>query len=133
MDHLTKVQRSELMSKIRGKHTKPEIMVRRFVWGSGYRYRLHGKNLPGTPDLVFKSKWKVIFVNGCFWHGHRCRGNKLPKTRTAFWKAKIARNKKRDSASVSALRRAGWRCLTVWECAVAKPRAMKKVLRFLEG
>lgn len=132
MDHLSKAERSALMSKIRGKHTKPEMDVRRFVWGAGFRYRLHGKNLPGCPDLVFSSKKKVIFVHGCFWHGHKCRKNKLPKTRRAFWKEKIERNKKRDSASARKLRSCGWEVLTIWECEVKKPHSRQKLLNFLE-
>lgn len=107
MDHLSSEERSLLMSKIRGKHTKPEMAIRRLVWAAGFRYRLHERKLPGCPDLVFAGKKKVIFAHGCFWHGHKCRKDKLPKTRTAFWKEKIERNKKRDSSSVRKLRRVG--------------------------
>jgi len=132
MDHLSKVERSALMSKIRGKHTKPEMAVRRFVWGTGFRYRLHQKDLPGCPDLVFVGKKKAIFVHGCFWHGHKCRKNKLPKTNRAFWKEKIERNRKRDSASVRKLRSNGWKVLTIWECEVKKSGSRQKLLNFLE-
>ena len=119
------------MSRIRGKHTKPEMEIRRFVWNAGFRYRLHGKNLPGTPDIVFAAMKKVIFVHGCFWHGHKCRKKKLPKTRTLFWKRKIEGNKKRDSSSVRKLRSSGWSVLTIWECEVKKPKIRQKLLNFL--
>lgn len=119
------------MSKIRGKHTKPEMAIRRMVWAAGFRYRLHGKKLPGCPDLVFASKKKVIFVHGCFWHGHKCRKDWLPKTRTSFWKEKIEGNRRRDFASVRELRKLGWKSLTIWECEINKPNTMKKVLDFL--
>lgn len=131
MDNLSKEKRSALMSKIRGKNTKPEMAVRRFIWGAGFRYRLHAKYLPGTPDLVFTSKKKVVFVHGCFWHGHRCRKDKLPKTRTSFWRQKIEKNRQRDLASVRKLRTLGWRVLTVWECQTTKLTVRQKLLRFL--
>jgi len=132
MDHLSRLERSELMSRIRGKNTTPEMIVRRFVWAAGYRYRLHDKHLHGSPDLVFSTKKKVVFVNGCFWHGHKCRKGKLPKTRTEFWKRKIERNKKRDSSCVRKLRREGWSSLIIWECETKNPRRMRKLLESLE-
>ncbi len=131
MDHLTKTERSALMSKIRSKHTKPEMAVRRLIWAAGFRYRLHGKKLPGCPDLVFARLKKVIFVHGCFWHGHICRLQKLPKTRTKFWKQKIDKNKGRDSASVRALLKEGWKSLTIWECEIKKPWVNQKIFKFL--
>lgn len=131
MDHLSKAERSVLMSKIRGKDTKPEKFIRRLVWDAGFRYRLHGKNLPGCPDLVFAGKKKVIFVHGCFWHGHSCRKDKIPKTRTTFWKQKFDKNRRRDSSSVRQLRKIGWKSLTVWECKVKSPRTAQKILDFL--
>lgn len=131
MDHLSKEERSALMSKIRGKHTKPEMAIRRMVWAAGFRYRLHGKSLPGCPDLVFTGRKKVIFVHGCFWHGHKCRKDKLPKSRTEFWKEKIERNKKRDVVNVRKLRSLGWTALTIWECDIKKPYLMQKLLYFL--
>jgi DNA mismatch endonuclease (patch repair protein) len=118
------------MSKIRGKHTAPELAVRSIVWRAGFRYRLHDKNLSGSPDLVFKSKKKVIFVNGCFWHGHKCRT--LPKTRKRFWAEKIERNQQRDKRVLRALKRDGWNCLVVWECELKKSHIDKKVIKFLE-
>lgn len=132
MDRLSKRQRSALMSKIRGKDTQPEMAVRRFVWRAGFRYRLYVRGLPGTPDLVFRPMKNLIFVHGCFWHGHKCRGEKLPKTHTKFWEAKISRNRERDVATVRKLRRIGWKCLTVWECEVKRPGALDKILFFLE-
>jgi DNA mismatch endonuclease (patch repair protein) len=131
VDHLNKKQRSLLMAKIRSKNTKPEMAVRRLVWNAGFRYRLCDKTLPGSPDLVFKSRRKVIFVNGCFWHGHGCRKNGVPKTRTKFWREKIERNQRRDKRVLRLLRQEGWKCLVVWECEIKKPRLPEKVLRFL--
>lgn len=119
------------MSKIRGKHTKPEMEVRRLVWRAGYRYRLHRKNLPGSPDLVFAGMKKVIFVHGCFWHGHKCRKDWLPKTRTSFWRQKIEGNRKRDSVSIRKLRRLGWKSLTIWECEINTQNTTDKVFAFL--
>lgn len=105
------------MRAVKSKDTAPEMIVRRLVHGLGYRYRLHRKELPGKPDLVFPGRQKVIFVNGCFWHGHDCkRGDRHPKENAVYWRAKVARNMERDRASVTALRDDGWDVLTVWEC-----------------
>ena len=106
------------MSGIRSKNTKPEIVVRKALHRRGYRYRLHNGALPGKPDLVFPSRKAVIFVNGCFWHGHGCHLFRWPSTREEFWKAKILRNRERDSENRSALTSTGWRTLVVWECAL---------------
>lgn len=124
---------SQLMSKIRGKDTKPEMVVRRIVWKAGFRYRLHIRNLPGTPDLVFSSKRKVIFVNGCFWHGHVCRKgtSKLPKTNTEFWSQKINKNKKRDKSNRRKLKKLGWESLTLWECELKGSEVIERILIFL--
>lgn len=117
MDKLTAEKRSWLMSRVKAKHTKPELVVRRLVFGMGYRYRLHAKHLSGNPDLIFPGRKKAIFVNGCFWHGHvGCRYWRLPKTRVEFWQAKIERNQARDKESISSLEADGWRVLTIWEC-----------------
>lgn len=106
------------MSGIRGKNTKPELLIRGALHARGFRYRLHAPHVPGKPDLVLP-KWKaVILVHGCFWHGHDCHLFRLPGTRTAFWEAKIERNRERDNQVLNALREAGWRVLTVWECAI---------------
>jgi DNA mismatch endonuclease, patch repair protein len=131
MDKLTKKQRSELMSKIRGKNTYPEIAVRKFIWKLGCRYRLHCKTLPGTPDLVFRSLKKVLFVNGCFWHGHSCRRKHFPKTRIKFWRTKIMRNRQRDQMNLAKLSNMGWDCLTIWECEVKKLDTLNLIESFL--
>jgi len=109
-----------MMSGIHGKHTKPEILVRHGLHARGFRYRLHAKNLPGRPDLIFQ-KWKaIIFVHGCFWHAHDCKFFKIPATRTDFWLDKIRSNKERDKRQLSELHELGWRTLTVWECVTRK-------------
>lgn len=134
MDTLTPAQRSEQMSRVRSKDTKPELAVRRLVHSLGYRYRLHGKKLPGNPDLVFASRQKVIFVHGCFWHRHpRCRNTRLPKSRLDFWKPKLEANRKRDLRNQRKLRQLGWRYLVVWECATSDvDRLSEKIVAFLE-
>lgn len=105
------------MAAIHGKDTGPEWIVRRLLTAMGYRYRLHGRGLPGRPDLVFASRRAVVFVHGCFWHRHACRyGRTMPNTRRAFWCAKFAGNVERDRRAVRALKRDGWRVLVVWEC-----------------
>lgn len=105
------------MSRIRGKDTKPEMIVRKFLFANGFRYRLHDKKLPGKPDLVLRKYNTVIFVHGCFWHGHDgCKYFQLPKTRSEWWKAKIERTKVVDAAAVAELERLGWKVLVVWEC-----------------
>lgn len=105
------------MSGIRGKDTKPEMQLRKFLHAAGFRYRLHVQALPGKPDLVLSRHRAVIFVHGCFWHGHHCRYFKWPKTRSEFWQEKISRNQQRDQLQWSQLQREGWRTLIVWECA----------------
>jgi DNA mismatch endonuclease, patch repair protein len=119
------------MQAVKSKDTKPELTVRRLVHSAGYRYRLHRRDLPGCPDLVFPSRRKVIFVHGCFWHGHTCRrGSRVPKTHTEYWQSKVRRNQLRDAISQKKLKKAGWKILTIWECEV-KPATAEKVLRFL--
>lgn len=117
-DVVSKAKRSEMMSGIRGKNTKPEMIIRRGLHARGYRFRLHRKDLPGKPDIVLPKYGAAIFVNGCFWHGHDCHLFKWPKTREAFWREKIGANQKRDLKSFDELRAKGWRCGTVWECAL---------------
>jgi DNA mismatch endonuclease (patch repair protein) len=135
MDTLTPQQRSERMSRVRGRDTKPELVVRRLVHSMGYRYRLHRRDLPGRPDLVFPSRLKVIFVHGCFWHRHPgCRLARLPKSRTDFWVAKLEGNRQRDIANQERLKADGWGVLVVWECTVCKPLDLREQIRnFLEG
>ena len=120
-DIVSPEKRSDMMSGIRGKDTKPEIVVRQLLHRLGYRFRLHRKNLAGKPDIVLP-KWRtVIFVNGCYWHGHEdCHLFRLPKTRTEFWTNKIEGNSARDERNHTALEDAGWKVLVIWECAVSK-------------
>ncbi|NWL34092.1 very short patch repair endonuclease [Paenarthrobacter nitroguajacolicus] len=138
-DLLTREQRSRNMSKIRGKNTKPELLVRRLLHAKGYRYRLHGKagtaQLPGHPDLVFAGRRKVIFVNGCFWHFHECKaGQHAPAANAEFWEAKRTRTRERDALQREQLEAAGWKVLTVWECQL-KDRSMleERLTEFLES
>lgn len=121
------------MSRIRGKNTKPELLVRRLLHAKGYRYRLHGTagkvRLPGNPDLVFAGRRKVIFVNGCFWHFHVCRvGQHAPKANAAFWEAKRSRTRERDAQQRGQLETAGWSVLTVWECELKDGSALEAQL-----
>lgn len=106
------------MSGIRGKDTRPEMILRRGLHARGFRFRLHDRRLPGSPDLVFPGRRAVIFVHGCFWHGHDCHLFRLPATRQEFWRAKIESNMTRDAAAEAALLASGWRVLTIWECAL---------------
>jgi len=129
-DRLTPEQRSWNMSRIKGKNTKPELLVRRLLHAKGYRYRLHGRagqsHLPGRPDLVFAGRRKVIFINGCFWHFHDCRaGQHAPKANASFWEAKRTRTKDRDADQRSLLEDAGWEVLTVWECELKDASALE--------
>ncbi len=125
--------RSFIMRQIKSKDTRPEMMVRRLVFGLGYRYRLHRKTLPGRPDLAFIAKKKAIFVNGCFWHGHACpNGQRVPRTNTDFWVQKITRNKARDAASLKGLAELGWQALTIWECEMKDADALRRrIVEFL--
>ncbi|MFF2031096.1 very short patch repair endonuclease [Arthrobacter sp. NPDC058192] len=118
-DFMSPDRRSAHMAKIRSKDTKPEIMLRRVLHRDGLRYRLHDRRLPGKPDLVFAGRRKVIFVNGCFWHGHDCPvGSRLPKSNTEFWADKRLRNQERDAVQRKQLLEQGWKYLDVWECEV---------------
>lgn len=110
--------RSRMMSGIRGKNTKPEMMIRQGLHRKGFRYRLHDRKLPGKPDLVFPSRQAVIFVNGCFWHGHDCHLFRMPSTRRDFWKIKIDGNRQRDFDNMLKINDYGWRILVIWECAL---------------
>ena len=119
-DVFSKKKRSEVMSLIRSKNTKPELYVRSFLHKKGYRFRLHQKNLPGSPDLVLKKHGVVIYVNGCFWHHHNCGKYKIPKTNRKFWLNKFKNNKKRDRLNTLKLRKLGWKVYKIWECKVNK-------------
>lgn len=117
VDSLTPERRSEVMSRIRSTDTKPEMRVRRLAYALGYRYRLHRKDLPGRPDLVFPGRRKVIFVHGCFWHQHLgCPAGRIPKSRPEFWEPKLQKNRQRDAANKRELVVAGWQVLVLWEC-----------------
>jgi DNA mismatch endonuclease (patch repair protein) len=132
-DPLTKAERSERMSRIRSSDTKPELFIRRLVHGMGYRYRLHARDLPGSPDIVFRSRKKVIFVHGCFWHQHGCRQYRQPRTNRDFWESKLAKNKARDRVVREELRKQGWKLLTVWECQLkAVSKLTARIRLFLE-
>ena len=116
-DRLTKEARSALMARVKGKNTTPELRVRRIAFALGYRYRLHRRDLPGCPDLVFPARRSVIFVHGCFWHHHpKCPRATIPKSRTNFWRSKLVGNAKRDRKVMSALEATNWKVLVVWEC-----------------
>jgi DNA mismatch endonuclease (patch repair protein) len=135
LDTLSPEDRSRRMALVRGANTKPELAVRRLTFGMGFRYRLHGKGLPGRPDLVFPGRRCVILVHGCFWHRHaRCKLARLPKSRVQFWRTKLEGNRERDRRNQRALRRRGWRVLVLWECQlrdVAKLGA--RIQRFLDN
>lgn len=134
-DPLSKVERSKRMSLVRATDTKPEMRVRRLVHALGYRYRLHVRDLPGCPDLVLRSRRKVIFVHGCFWHRHDCpMGNRMPKSKVKFWRAKLEGNKNRDEENLRLLADDGWSALVVWECETSKNQLKqleRRVWKFL--
>lgn len=119
-DVVDKATRSRMMSGIRGKNTGPELMVRKYLHSKGFRFRLYAKELPGKPDLVFPKYKAVVFVHGCFWHGHECPLFKWPQTRAKFWKDKIVRNRAKDKRAATSLMTGGWRVCVVWECALRK-------------
>ncbi len=132
MDRLTPKQRSGLMAAIRSTDTQPELVVRRLVHGMGYRFRLHLRDLPGTPDLVFPGRGKVLFVHGCFWHRHRCaKGRSTPATNARFWSKKFEQNVRRDRRVCRDLQRAGWSIGVVWECQT-KPKRLEQLAQRLE-
>jgi DNA mismatch endonuclease, patch repair protein len=117
VDIVDSATRSRIMSKIRSKNTKPEVKLRKALFALGLRYRLHVKNLPGKPDIILPKYNAVIFLNGCFWHGHDCHLFKTPETRIEFWKNKLQRNREKDSENNESLRKIGWRIMTIWECS----------------
>jgi len=128
-DIFSKEKRSYIMSQIKGKDTKPELMVRRFLFANRFRYRLHNKKLPGTPDIVLPKYKTVIFVNGCFWHGHEgCKHFKIPQSRTEWWTAKINRNKSNDVLKHCLLSEKGYRVIIVWECEVKNKSAFSHLV-----
>lgn len=131
MDKLTSKQRHRCMAAIRSKDTRPELIVRRYLFARGFRYRLNHPGLPGHPDLVLTKYRTVVFVNGCFWHGHsECKGFRLPKTNPEYWRRKIERNKTRDAEEQRRLAKMGWHCVTVWECQL-RPAVRERTLEGL--
>ena len=135
MDNLSRAERSEIMARVRSTDTRPEMLVRKLVYALGYRYRLHARELPGRPDIVFRKRAKVIFIHGCFWHRHtRCALARLPKSRLDFWLPKLEGNKRRDDRNRRELQRMGWKVLTVWECQLNRPARMAdRIRRFLDA
>lgn len=126
--------RSLVMGRVGSKDTKPEMIVRKLVHSLGFRYRLHRRDLPGKPDLVFSSRGKVIFVHGCFWHGHACVASARPQSNRSYWNEKLDKNILRDKCNYRALKKLGWSILKVWECETRNPgRLRDKIVRFIEG
>lgn len=125
MDNLSSDQRSFAMGRVKQKDTRPEIVVRRLLHAEGFRFRLHRKDLPGTPDIVLPKYKSAIFVHGCFWHGHDCKRGRLPETRTEFWREKQQRNQDRDRRVARELTESGFRVLTVWECETKDTEALR--------
>ncbi|MCE8508101.1 DNA mismatch endonuclease Vsr [Ruegeria pomeroyi] len=133
-DHVPPDRRSFIMSKVGQKNTKPEMMLRRALHARGYRYRLHQRDLPGSPDLVFPARRKVIFVHGCFWHGHECRWGKAPKSRAEYWLPKIEANKARDNRVLTLLCDKGWQAMVVWQCELRDlSSTVERVAAFLDA
>ena len=130
-DIFSKQKRSEIMSKISGKETRPEILVRKYLFANGFRYRKNVKHLPGKPDIVLPKYKTVIFVHGCFWHGHNCKAGKLPETRKEFWKEKINGNIERDKRNKSELEKLGWNVTTIWQCELKNKDVRIKTLEKL--
>ena len=131
-DNRSQESRSALMARIGGKDTAPELTVRHLLHSLGYRFRLHRRDLPGKPDIVFPSRRKAIFVNGCFWHAHGCRIGRPPKSRLEFWGPKLLGNRARDKHNTAQLRSAGWKVATIWQCQTRKlDRLSTKLLSFL--
>jgi DNA mismatch endonuclease (patch repair protein) len=129
VDRLSPERRSWLMSRIRGSNTKPEVAVRSLLHRLGYRFRLHRRDLPGTPDIVLPGRGAVVFVHGCFWHGHACKRTKMPKTRIYYWVEKIEGNRRRDARKRRKLRMLGWKVVIVWECELKHPERLAEKLQ----
>jgi DNA mismatch endonuclease, patch repair protein len=125
--------RSATMRAVKSKDTKPELMVRSLIYRLGYRFRLHRKDIPGTPDIVFPGRRKVIFIHGCFWHGHDCkRGARVPQNNRDYWEKKIERNRQRDMINLNALQQLRWQVLVIWECEISQSQDLaKKLTNFL--
>jgi DNA mismatch endonuclease, patch repair protein len=128
VDTITPTERSALMSRIRSKDTRPEVAVRSILHRLGYRFRLHRKDLPGRPDIVLIKHRKIIFVQGCFWHGHTCRLASKPKSNEGYWSAKLETNRARDARNIEVLVRQGWTVLELWECEVRRLEGLEERL-----
>lgn len=129
-DKVSSEKRSWMMGRIRSKNTAPELQLRKLIFSMGFRYRVHYKKLPGSPDIVFLGRKKVIFVHGCFWHGHsNCKASKLPETHTEFWKNKISSNQERDINNIKKLENMGWKVLIVWQCELKEISNMTDKIR----
>lgn len=128
-------KRSEVMSKVKNKNTWPELHIRKLLWSMGYRYRLSSKALPCKPDIVFPSRKKALFVNGCFWHGHNCKRGKLPETNRKKWEIKVQKNIERDQNNLRVLTELGWKCMVIWQCDISRSNNINLMMRlndFLE-
>jgi len=133
-DKMTPAQRHRCMASIKGKDTKPEMLVRRYLHSHGFRYSLHSKRLPGKPDIVLRKYHSVVFVHGCFWHGHPgCPDFRPPKSNKPFWEEKVRRNKERDAAEIGALEALGWNVIIVWECELKKGRLDESMDRLVNN
>ena len=134
VDTIDQPSRSRVMARVKGENTGPELWVRKMVFAAGYRYRIHVKNLPGSPDLTFPGRKKVIFVHGCFWHRHEgCDLARMPKSRIDFWCSKLSGNKLRDARTIEALRGAGWDVMVVWECELRDPESVARAIQIFLG
>jgi DNA mismatch endonuclease (patch repair protein) len=134
MDKLTPDERSALMSRVKAKDSRAEMAVRSLAHRMGFRFRLHVADLPGKPDLVFRGLSKIVFIHGCFWHGHNCRaGKNTPASNRAYWSQKLERNKIRDRRNAARLRRTGWGVMTIWECQANSEKLGARLKRFLES
>ena len=134
MDKLDAQRRSENMRRIKSKNTKPEVLLRSLLHRQGYRFRIHCKDLPGKPDIVFPGRRKVVFVHGCFWHQHQdCREGRIPSSRQDYWGPKLKRNRERDAAAIAELRERGWEVEIVWECEVDVLERFARLEGFLMG
>lgn len=133
MDRVTPEKRSQIMSRIRGKNTTPELIVRQLIYSLGYRYRIHSKKLPGRPDIVFHGRKKIIFVHGCFWHGHEgCNKGRPPKSNIHYWVTKLENNRKRDLEKQSELIKLGWKVLVIWQCELKNMELLRiRIIEFL--
>ena len=135
-DTLTPPERSLRMSKVKGKNTKPELIVRSLIHQLGFRFRLHAKDLPGNPDLVFRSSRKAIFVHGCFWHRHddpTCKLSRLPKSRLDFWLPKLEANQRRDTLNIAQLQAQEWHALVIWECQLRDRQSLEQQIKLFLG